>query len=100
VQAGVLDLMLFCPGIFILGVDKLDPTGITIAPALYGFDAKVGKDKLGDKQLAFIDKLRVCGGDGWEFRSEPDFQRIFIGIIKKHYGTHPQTIEILFRISA
>lgn len=38
--------------------------------ALYAWDAKVGKDKLNDEQLAFIDRLRKNGGDGWEVREE------------------------------
>lgn len=92
--SGALDLMLLCPAAEGWAGIELTP------PAPYGFDAKVGKDKLGDKQLAFIDKLRRCGGDGWEFRSEPEFRRIFISIIEKHYGTDPETKQILLRIPA
>lgn len=93
-MAGALDLMLLCPAAEGWAGIELTP------PAPYGFDAKVGKDRLSDKQLRFIENLRACGGDGWEFRTEQEFQRIFISIIRKHYGTDPETIEILRRIPA
>lgn len=80
--SGALDLLLLCPG------------------APYGFDAKVGKDKISDRQLAFIGMLTLLGGCGYEFRDESTFQRIFTSIIRKHYGTDPKTAEILCRISA
>lgn len=108
VQAGALDLMLFCgpcdtrytTGYEEDGVYLSYEHGSYVPPATYGFDAKVGKDKLGDKQLAFIEKLRRCGGDGWEFRTEQEFQCIFVKIMQKHYGADPETAEILRRIPA
>lgn len=94
VQAGVLDLMLICPA-------AADWSGIELVPAApYGFDAKVGNDSLGPKQLVFIENLRRCGGDGWEFRSLEQFQLILLPIIKRHYGSDDQTAEILRRMAA
>jgi hypothetical protein len=81
-RSGALDLFLVCPG------------------APYGFDAKVGNDSLSDNQLDFIEILRRCGGDGFEFRSFEQFQLILLPIIKRHYGSDDQTAEILRRVAA
>lgn len=67
-QKGILDLLLIMPG------------------ATYGFDAKIKPDKFGEKQLVFVEKLRQCGGDGYEFYNLEQFKAIFINIISKHYG--------------
>jgi hypothetical protein len=41
---------------------------------LYGFDIKIGKDKLSKEQLEFISALRSQGGGGMEIRSLEQFQ--------------------------
>lgn len=41
---------------------------------LYGFDIKIGKDKLSKEQLEFIAQLRRNGGGGCEIRSLEQFQ--------------------------
>ena len=48
---------------------------------LYGFDAKVGSDKLGPDQVAFIERLRINGGDGFEIRDMEQFRGIINSII-------------------
>lgn len=105
--SGALDLMLICPPYdcrYTTGYEEDGQWvsyehGEYVAPAPYGFDAKVGKDSLSEKQQKFIENLRRCGGDGWGFRSFEQFQLILLPIIRKHYGTDPETIEILRRIS-
>ena len=41
---------------------------------LYGFDAKVGSDKLKKEQKEYIEALRAQGGDGCEIRSLEEFK--------------------------
>lgn len=44
------------------------------AGRLYGFDMKVGKDKLSKEQLEFISQLKANGGAGGEIRSLEQFK--------------------------
>ena len=48
---------------------------------LYGWDIKVGSDKLSPEQNEFIQALREQGGDGSEIRSLEDFQKKLVEII-------------------
>lgn len=84
-QAGVLDLIWIAPGYTSTWNDPGKP--YIIPPATYAFDAKVGDDYLHNPQLKFIENLRRCGGDGWEFRTLEQFQSIFTPLYHKHYGT-------------
>lgn len=81
-QSGALDLFFMAPkfGGWIAG--GLDPMPATN----YGFDAKIGSDKIHDKQLDFVKFLQDDGGNGYPFYSLAEFQSIFIPIIRKHYG--------------
>lgn len=78
-QSGALDLLFMAPG-------REDHTFEWIAPANYGFDAKIAPDKIHDKQLDFVEFLQADGGNGYPFYSLAEFQSIFIPIIRKHYG--------------
>jgi hypothetical protein len=81
-RKGILDLIVIMPG------REQDERGAWyIPPATYGFDAKIGSDKLSEDQQKFIEVLRLCGGDGFAFYSLAEFQRIFNQLILKHYGT-------------
>lgn len=51
------------------------------AGKLYGFDAKMGKDKLSGEQLQFLENLRLQGGDGWEVRDLSSFKELIEGIV-------------------
>lgn len=103
VQKGAMDLFLFCAALdttYTTGYEEDGQyveyhSGTYVPPACYAFDAKIGKDHLSDAQLAFIQHLRACGGDGWEFRDEQSFRTIFISIMQKHYGTDTETSKIL-----
>jgi hypothetical protein len=68
-RPGVLDLLLLTP------------------VAVYGFDAKVGSDRLSERQLDFCKILDATGGGGFEFRNLEQFQCIFSGIIRNVYGS-------------
>lgn len=86
-RPGGLDLLLLAPSFEYLGPGPFSRHELLHVPAApYAFDAKMDGDKLSEKQLDFIKMLRLCGGDGWEFRSLPDFQCIFNLIIIRHYG--------------
>jgi hypothetical protein len=77
-QSGALDLLFMAPA---------HPTDFVDTPATnYGFDAKIGRDKIHDKQLDFVKFLQDDGGNGYPFYSLEEFQSIFIPIIRKHYG--------------
>lgn len=52
------------------------------AGRLYGFDMKIGKDKLSKEQLEFIAQLRRNGGGGCEIRSLDQFQKEIESILK------------------
>jgi hypothetical protein len=52
------------------------------AGRLYGFDMKVGKDKLSKEQLEFLAKLRSNGGGGCEIRSLDQFKEEIESILK------------------
>lgn len=55
---------------------------------LYAFDAKIGKDRLSEDQLAFIDKCRQNGGDGWEVRDLDSFKKILANILESEKVSH------------
>jgi hypothetical protein len=78
-QAGALDLLFLAPMSDYWGHDNTPAT-------TYGFDAKIGRDKIHDKQLEFVKFLQDDGGNGYPFYSLVEFQSIFIPIIRKHYG--------------
>jgi hypothetical protein len=78
-QAGALDLLFLAPMSDYWGHDNTPAT-------TYGFDAKIGRDKIHDKQLDFVKFLQDDGGNGYPFYSLVEFQSIFIPIIRKHYG--------------
>jgi hypothetical protein len=80
-QKGVLDLIWVAPG---REIETFPPS--YCPPATYGFDAKVDGDYLHDAQIKFIENLRKCGGNGWEFRTLQQFKDIFIPLYLKHYG--------------
>jgi hypothetical protein len=80
-QSGVLDLLFLAPG-----REQDDRGAWYIHPTTYGFDAKIGSDKIHDKQLDFVQILQQDGGNGYSFYSLQEFQSIFITIIRKHYG--------------
>lgn len=78
-QSGALDLLFMAP--------LSDWWGHDYTPATnYGFDAKIGSDKIHDKQLDFVQILQQDGGNGYPFYSLDEFKSIFIPIIRKHYG--------------
>jgi hypothetical protein len=79
-QSGALDLLFMAP-------ERTGAiTGYHVPATNYGFDAKIGSDKIHDKQLDFVDILVQDGGNGYPFYSLAEFQSIFIPIIRKHYG--------------
>lgn len=77
-QSGALDLFFMAPA--------YDPGAGVIPATNYGFDAKIGRDKIHDKQINFVEILQVDGGNGYAFYSLDEFKSIFIPIIRKHYG--------------
>jgi hypothetical protein len=79
-QSGALDLLFMAPASDYWGHDETPATN-------YGFDAKIGRDKIHDKQLDFVQFLQDDGGDGYPFYTLAEFQSIFIPIIRKHYGS-------------
>lgn len=83
-QSGALDLLFMAPEFkapFYAGIDDYHQPATN-----YGFDAKIGRDKIHDKQLDFVQFLQDDGGNGYPFYSLAEFQSIFIPIIRKHYG--------------
>lgn len=78
-QSGALDLLFLAPASDYWGHDNTPAT-------TYGFDAKIGRDKIHDKQIDFVDILVQDGGNGYPFYSLDEFKSIFIPIIRKHYG--------------
>jgi hypothetical protein len=78
-QSGALDLLFMAPASDYWGHDNTPATN-------YGFDAKIGRDKIHDKQIDFVDILVQDGGNGYPFYSLDEFKSIFIPIIRKHYG--------------
>jgi hypothetical protein len=83
-QSGALDLLFMAPGNE--AWKDGDRTVFACAPAIYGFDAKIGRDKIHDKQIDFVQILQDDGGNGYPFYSLDEFKSIFIHIIRKHYG--------------
>lgn len=81
-QAGVLDLLFMAPA----RIYSDGGIGQFIPATNYGFDAKIGRDKIHDKQLDFVQVLQADGGNGFAFYSLDEFKSIFISIIRKHYG--------------
>lgn len=77
-QSGALDLLFMAP-------EYTHPHQHQSA-CNYGFDAKIGKDKIHDKQIDFVQILQADGGNGYPFYSLDEFKSIFIPIIRKHYG--------------
>lgn len=60
--------------------------GDIVPAATYGFDIKIGPDKFSKEQSEFVEKLRKCGGDGWEIRSLDQFKGIFTALVTRHFG--------------
>jgi hypothetical protein len=79
-QSGALDLLFLAPSY------DPGPYHRVIPATTYGFDAKIGNDKIHDKQLDFCQILEQDGGNGYPFYSFDEFKSIFIPIIRKHYG--------------
>lgn len=52
------------------------------AGRMYGFDMKIGRDKLSKEQNDFIAALRLQGGNGMEIRSLEEFQLEIENILK------------------
>lgn len=50
---------------------------------LYGFDIKVGEDRLRREQNEFLEAIGMQGGDGCEIRSLGQFQSQIDSILKK-----------------
>lgn len=71
-------------GILDLHLDM--PVTVIRPGAPYEFDAKIKPDYLKPEQLARIDRLRSCGGNGWAFFSFEEFQRIFTDVMRLHFG--------------
>lgn len=78
-QSGALDLLFMAPGFVTVDLHIIKPTN-------YGFDAKIGNDKIHDKQIDFCGYLAADGGNGYPFYSLDEFKSIFVPIIRKHYG--------------
>lgn len=49
---------------------------------LYGFDMKVGKDKLSEEQKDWAEKVELHGGKCFEIRGFEQFQTIFMQIME------------------
>jgi hypothetical protein len=86
-QSGALDLLFMAPDYEGPANDPNLPDATEwVSACNYGFDAKIGSDKIHDKQLDFVQILQNDGGNGYPFYSLQEFQSIFIPIIRKHYG--------------